>query len=101
MALDGYARSDDSLAELVRAHDINVREFMVLSFVCDQGHLSKRQISAILGMGDGRVSRCIEKLTSAGLLELHSKNGADGAHYRSSANGHKLASRIHERATRE
>jgi len=101
IALNSYSQSDDSLAELVRAHDINVREFMVLSFVCDQGHLSKRQISAILGMVDGRVTRCIDKLMSAGLLEIHREAGDGGAQYRSSTNGEELASRIHERATRE
>ena len=35
-ALDSFSQSDDSLADLIEDNHIEVRDFMVLSFVCDQ-----------------------------------------------------------------
>ena len=44
-----YARLDDSLAELIRENHVQVRDFIILSFVWDQGGLSTEQIAQILG----------------------------------------------------
>lgn len=71
-ALDRFRQSDDSLAGVIEQHDINVRDFMILSLVCDQGNLEIEQLARALGLSTKSVIDCIERMMSAGLLRYHS-----------------------------
>jgi DNA-binding MarR family transcriptional regulator len=68
-ALGRFSQSDDSLAGVIEQHHIEVREFMVLSLICDQGELEIRQLGRALGLSKNSLSGCIEQLVTAGLLQ--------------------------------
>ena len=67
-ALDNFSRSDDSLADLVAENHIEVRDFMILSFVCDQNEMAIEQLMSALGLSRGTVMGCVERLQGAGLV---------------------------------
>ena len=71
-ALDRFSQSDDSLAGIIEQHHIEVRDFMVLSLVCDQKALGIDQLARALGLTTEAVVDCIDRMTSAGLLRYHS-----------------------------
>lgn len=66
-ALERFTNSDDSLAGLIEAHSIEVRDFMILSFVCDQGELGIDQLTSALGISRESAHDCIERLVGAHL----------------------------------
>lgn len=66
-ALERYSALDDSLAELIRQASIEVRDFMLLSFVCDQGSMSVEQINRALGISPESTRHCVERLIQAQL----------------------------------
>lgn len=67
-ALDKFSKSDDSLAELIEENHIEVRDFMILSFVCDQNELAVEQLMRVLGLSRTTTVGCIERLQAAGLI---------------------------------
>ena len=67
-ALENFSRSEDSLAELVAENHIEVRDFMILSFVCDQNTMAIDQLMSALGLSRGTVLGCVERLQGAGLV---------------------------------
>jgi len=67
-ALENFSKSDDSLAELIEENHIEVRDFMILSFVCDQNELTVEQLMRVLGLGRRTIITCIERLQAAGLI---------------------------------
>lgn len=84
-ALDQFSNSDDSLAKLIEANSIEVRDFMVLSFVCDQSKLDVEQLTRVLGLSQNTILDCIERLVKAVLVlvsassseDLHNLKGSD------------------------
>jgi DNA-binding MarR family transcriptional regulator len=66
-ALESLSESDDSLAGLIEENHIDVRDFMVLSFVCDQNEMAIEQLSGTLGFSRSTVIACVERLQTAGL----------------------------------
>lgn len=67
-ALESFSKSDDSLAQLIEENHIEVRDFMILSFVCDQNELAVEQLMRVLGLSRTTVVNCIERLQAAGLV---------------------------------
>ena len=76
-ALESLSESDDSLAGLIEDNHIEVRDFMVLSFVCDQNEMAIEQLSSTLGLSRSTVVGCIERLQTAGLAAY--QDDADSA----------------------
>jgi DNA-binding MarR family transcriptional regulator len=68
-AFEEYASLDDSLAELIHRNHIDVRDFIILSFVCDQGELGIEQIAQILGISLSGTGYCIDRLIEADLIQ--------------------------------
>jgi len=68
-ALESFSQSDDSLAKIIEAHNIEVRDFMILSFVCDQSELGIEQLMRAIGLSRQSILDCVERLVSAGLVE--------------------------------
>lgn len=96
-ALERYARSDDSLAGLIEQHCIEVRDFMVLSFVCDQNELTIDQLMRALGLSRHTILDCIERLLAAELVsgaetkEAHKSNSI----IRATSIGRRVTRRVH------
>jgi len=67
-ALESFADSDDSLANLIEANHIELRDFMILSFVCDQNEMLVEQLMRALGLSRTTLIECIERLHTAGLI---------------------------------
>ena len=78
-AFEEYTKLDDSLTELIHKNCIEVRDFVILSFVCDQGALSTEQISQILGLSMEKTRFCIERLIDADLIQYKDKNDDEEA----------------------
>jgi DNA-binding MarR family transcriptional regulator len=70
-ALESFSHSDDSLAKLVERNNIEVRDFIILSFVCDQDELAVEQLSHVLGLNRDGVLKCLERLQTAGFVHYH------------------------------
>ena len=67
-ALNQFGQSDDSLAGVIGEHDISVRDFMLLSLVCDQNCFDIDQLERALGLENDAVTRSVERLSAASLL---------------------------------
>lgn len=76
-AFERYKSYDDSLAELIKKDCIEVRDFIILSFVHDQGELDVEQITRVLGLSDTTTRYCVDRLIEAGLVR-YEQNG-DGS----------------------
>ena len=97
-ALSRFSDSDDSLAGMIEQYSITVRDFMLLSLLCDQEALDAEQLERALGLDRPSVGASIERLTDAGLVK---HNGLDaGAEYvadiRTTVAGRLVAQRILE-----
>lgn len=68
-ALKRFGQSDDSLANMIEGHNIAVRDFMLLSLVCDQNCFDVPQLRRALGLDELSIFRCIERLANAGLVK--------------------------------
>ena len=95
-ALNRFSESDDSLAGVIADHNIDVRDFMILSLICDQEELEVDQLTRALGLGSEVIVSCVERLMSAGLLQFGEDSSlllAD-SRIQSTAAGRKFARRI-------
>ena len=95
-ALERFRRSEDSLAGVLEQNHVEVRDFMVLSFACDQHGLDVEQLMSALRMSQHSVLDCVDRLVAAGLGAF--ENGADGSvnsrHVIPTAAGRKLTKRV-------
>lgn len=74
-ALDLFSKSDDSLAGLIEQNHIEVRDFMILSFVCDQGEMGVDQLIGALGLSHQTIQDRIERLLNAGFVRHNAMQG--------------------------
>lgn len=93
-----FGDSDDSLAGMIEQYAITVRDFMLLSLLCDQASFDADQLERALGLDRPSVGACVERLTNAGLVK---HNGIDAsaeyaADIRTTVAGRLLAQRILE-----
>ncbi len=95
-ALDRFRESDDSLAGVIKQHHIKVRDFMILSLVCDQGDFGVDPLTSALGLSPESVIVCVERMINAGLLQLDSENGlsVEECRIRPTAAGQLLTQKI-------
>jgi len=63
-----FISKDDSLASLLLSHRIEVRDFMVLSFLSDQGSMSILQLSRVVGIEPQNALKSIKRLSAASLV---------------------------------
>lgn len=75
--MERFSRSDDTLAGLIEASNIEVRDFMILSFVCDQHNFSVGQIMRALGLSQETAFYCTDRLATAGLVKLTAQDQRD------------------------
>lgn len=95
-ALESFSQSDDSLANLIEDNHIEVRDFMVLSFVCDQSEMAIDQLTRALGLSRSTVVDCVERLQTAGLARynLVSENANSSDQVVSTPAGRTITDRI-------
>ena len=72
--LTSFSESDDSLAGMIEKHHIEVRDFMILSFICDQDTMSVSQLSSALGLSRHTVIDCVSRLIKAELANAEIPN---------------------------
>ena len=68
-ALNRFRQSDDTFAGLIKEHNIEVRDFMILSFICDQNSMSIGQLCSALGLSRSSMIDCVSRLIKAQLAE--------------------------------
>ena len=96
-ALEEYSLADDTLAESIKNASIEVRDFMLLSFVCDQNRLCADHISRAFGFESTETRTAIDRLLKAKLIELDGfadRKQTDRC-IRPTTNGRKVADQIH------
>lgn len=59
---------NDSLAEVLQTSGMELRDFIVLSFVSDQGPIDTERLARLIGLDRDTTLRCIEGLINVGLL---------------------------------
>ena len=94
-ALYEFGRSDDSLAGMIEQYDIRVRDFMLLSLVCDQDCFELDQLGRALGLDRQEVENSASQLIAAGLLRKDDEAAANrDERVCASDAGRRLSSRI-------
>lgn len=63
-----FVAEDDSLAGLVLSHGIKIRDFILLSFLSDQGSMSIVRLARVVGIELMKADRGLERLAAAGLV---------------------------------
>jgi len=72
-----YIAMDDSLAALLLNHGIKVRDFILLSFLSDQGPMSVRRLSRAVGIDPKNTLRSLRRLSTAHLVLRDPSEKAD------------------------
>jgi DNA-binding MarR family transcriptional regulator len=63
-----YFEHDPALASLLAPHEIRVRDFIMLSFLSDQGPMSSTQLSHAVSIEPGKLMNGMKRLSDAGLI---------------------------------
>jgi DNA-binding MarR family transcriptional regulator len=69
-----FVSQDDSLAALLLEHGIRVRDFVILSFLADQGSMCIVQLARVIGIEPIRIIESLQRLAAAGLV-IHAPKG--------------------------
>ncbi len=91
-----YFTHDPSIARLFIAYGIEMREFILVSFLSDQGPLSVDQLARILGIEPRGLQKSVNRLVTAGLVikEPVSPGQDVTSTIRLTSRGEEVASRI-------
>jgi DNA-binding MarR family transcriptional regulator len=68
MSAELFISKDDSLASLLLNHGIKVRDFILLSFLSDQGPMSVERLARVVGLGSDDTERGLKRLSNANLV---------------------------------
>lgn len=63
-----FLADDDSLAALLLNHGIKVRDFILLSFLSDQGPMSVLRLARVVGIEPRMTLRSLRRLSAANLV---------------------------------
>lgn len=63
-----FIAMDDSLASLLLNHGIRVRDFILLSFLSDQGPMSVLRLSRVVGIEPDKTLKSLKRLSAANLV---------------------------------
>jgi len=96
LSAEQFVTRDDSLAELLLNRGIQVRDFIVLSFLSDQGTMSVSQLSRILGIEPAHVLEGARRLSGAGLVirDPHARDSGEETTVSLTGRGQDIATRI-------
>lgn len=88
-----FSESDDSLGGLIERHAIRVRDFMLLSLLCDQESFDIGQLERAMGLEPEVLEKSINRLAGAGFVK-HNGVASNIPEVRTTAAGRILAQRI-------
>ena len=63
-----FITQDDSLASLLLNHGVTVRDFILLSFLANQGPMSVVQLARTVGIEPEEVLQSLKRLSALGLV---------------------------------
>jgi DNA-binding MarR family transcriptional regulator len=66
--LEEYAQAGDSITKIIVKHGIEVRDFVVLSTICNQGAMVGDRLASLIGLSKSTTKYCLERLQDAGLV---------------------------------
>jgi DNA-binding MarR family transcriptional regulator len=91
-----FISKDDSLASLLLNHGIKVRDFILLSFLSDQGAMSVARLARVVGIEPGKTLRGLKRLSAANLVQREPASTPDefDSVARLTARGEHIAGRI-------
>lgn len=94
-----YFDHDPSLAQLLVSHGIKVRDFIIVSFLSEQGPVTQAQLGRVVGLDTETMLQSIKRLSGAGLVvrEPQSPAGDNDPKVRLTGRGQDIAGRIDER----
>ena len=92
-AMSRFSESDDSLGGLIERHAIRVRDFMLLSLLCDQESFDIGQLERAMGLEPEVLEKSINRLAGAGFVK-HNGVASNIPEVRTTAAGRILAQRI-------
>ena len=86
--------AEETLRELLTECDIELRDFIVLTFVADRSPISGERLAIRLGMNLDTTALCIRKLIDVGFLEYASNGDAPDCDVVATDLGKSLVRRI-------
>ena len=96
MSAAHFISKDDSLASLLLNHGIKVRDFILLSFLSEQGSMSVARLARVAGIELQQTLRGLKRLSAANLVlrEPTAKNDELESIARLTGRGKEIAGRI-------
>ena len=93
-----FVAQDSSLASVLRSHNVTVRDFVLMSFLNDQGVMSNIQLASIIGVERSNVMDSLTRLVSEGLVLCNSKDAQTeaGVTFGLTENGQSIVGRIND-----
>ena len=91
-----YFSRDPSIAQLLVSYGVTVRDFILVSFLSDQGPLSVNQLARIVCIKPRDLQESVTRLAVAGLInrDLVSDDTGSSSTIRLTSHGQDIASRI-------
>lgn len=91
-----YFSRDPSIAQLLVSYGVTMRDFILVSFLSDQGPLSVNQLARIVCIDPCDLQKSVTRLAIAGLVtrDPESPNAAPSSNIRLTSHGQDIASRI-------
>ncbi len=98
--LEKYARDGESIAGLIQKHGLEVRDFVLLSVICNQGIMTIERLAELIGLSSDTVSLCLERLTISKLIRPMANDEPESTpKVRATQRGMLLASRLDDDIT--
>jgi len=72
-----YIAMDDSLASLLLNHGIKVRDFILLSFLSDQGPMSVSRLSRVVDIEPDAILNSLKRLSAVDLIVHEAESDAE------------------------
>jgi DNA-binding MarR family transcriptional regulator len=96
LSAEHFITKDDSLASLLLNHGIQVRDFILLSFLSDQGPMTAVRLARVVGIEPSLILEGIKRLSAANLLVREPSTTDDilDSVARLTTRGEEIASRI-------
>ena len=93
-----YFSHDSSIAPLLVSHGIKVRDFILVSFLSDQGPMTLLQLARIVSIDPRDLLKSVKRLTAAGLVmrDLVSTDPNSESTVRLTSRGQDIAGRIND-----
>ena len=85
---------NDSLAGVLQASGMEMRDFIVLSFVSDQRPIDTERLARLIGLDRNTTLRCIERLIDAGLVVSDAVADGFGGDVDTTDLGNRLAKKM-------